>query len=381
MVCVFLSEKIDFSTVIFFFERLNGDEMYSINDSERPMPHKIKVLVKSSVIPYLSEFAFEVDKQLTIGVLKNWINVIFKGYVNTSEHQLVFCDRIVGNNQEIGQLVEDDSNAITFHLVASSGNPISPLDISDLFMDFSNLVEQNALNNLEKVCSSFHGSVKLPIYYQAAIVNNKPCLLKLSTHSKVYVSSNISFLTESKNAYHIFLMPSENVSRYLNRNSQNDSQFSSSSVNSDLHVQNLGADNERFRITFVHLWLFVRLAFFVGLFSVNSSWIRFCTLVIIALQFFCMSLFLFLVLISAVWHTGRLLSMRLFFQRIINRVEDRYRDSLRNGQASLGSESELSQSTSHDQDNHGNNIEEFDWRRNLGYKILAFIVSLFPLTE
>ncbi|KAG4301863.1 hypothetical protein PCK1_001839 [Pneumocystis canis] len=326
--------------------------MHDISNNEGRVSSKVKVRIKSSVVPYLSEFAFEVDKQLTVGALKNQISTIFKEYVDISGQQLILGDRIMENNQEIGQFIKDDSSVVAFRLIAGS-------EISLSFNSFnkstsgSSKTEQNLSDDVSKLYFDSEDCKKLPIYYQAALLNNEPCLLKVSKHPKKRCQ--------------ILLIPPENISQHLDQNVQNNSQFPNTSVNSNLNVQDPGVNNERLRMTFVHLWLFIRLVFFVGLFSVNSSWIRFCTLVVIALQFF-------------FWHTGRLLNMRLFFQRIINRGS-RDQNSLRNGQSSLETGSGISQPISYDQEDYNQHVEEFNWRRNLGYRILIFVISLFPLTE
>ncbi|KAG5519796.1 hypothetical protein PMAC_000069 [Pneumocystis sp. 'macacae'] len=352
--------------------------MYDTDNNEGHVPCKIKVRVKSSMIPYLSEFVFEVNRQLTVGVLKNWISTVFKDYVSISEQHLLFDNYITKNSQEICQFIKDDSNSVTFCLVTVPQSSLLSLGIQDFSMPFNVLgsdlygqdilglgkTEQNTLDETVKLCSGSHDRTLLPVYYQAAIINDELCLLKVPNHFNMYFLDNELFSAEKKSACHVLLMSSGNIAQCINQNVQDNSQLSNTAADSDSRVQNLGISNERLRMAFVHLWLFIRLAFFIGLFSVNSSWIRFCTLVIIALQFF-------------FWHTGRLLSMRLFFQRIINR--DRDQNSFRNEQSSLGSEPGLSQSISHDQ-NHNQDVE-FNWRRNLGYKILTFIISLFPLVE
>ncbi|KTW31723.1 uncharacterized protein T551_00984 [Pneumocystis jirovecii RU7] len=353
--------------------------MYDIDNSDGHMPCKIKVRVKSSMIPHLSEFVFEVNRQLTVGVLKNWISAVFKDYVSISEQQLLSGDCIAKNSQEISQFIKDDPNSVTFHLTTASESSLLSLSVPGLFIPFNVLgcdsfsqdipglgkTEQNTLDETVKSCSGSCDCTWLPIYYQAAVVNNELCLLKILNHSNVCSLDKESFSTEKRSPYRVLLMSSENVVQHINQNVQNNSQFLNTAVDSDSHVQNPGINNERLRMIFVHLWLFIRLAFFVGLFSVNSSWIRFCTLVIIALQFF------------LVWHTGRLLSIRLFFQRIINR--DRDRNSHRNEQSSLGSEPELSQSISHDQGHNQNT--EFNWGRNLGYREQLFMLFFTELIQ
>ncbi|KTW27403.1 hypothetical protein T552_02382 [Pneumocystis carinii B80] len=354
--------------------------MHSINDDKEEVFCKVRVRIKCSVVPYLSEFTIEINKNSTVEVLKSRINSLFKGYINTFDYRLIFDDYIVGNDQSISQFIKEGSDEVIFHLImvskmlsSSSGSQ----DMSMAFNAFSNDIfnhgssgtekaEQNVFNEGNGSSSSHGCHVRLPVYYQAAVVDNKPCLFKVSSYPNIPVLNNGSiFSIGGDNSYQILLMSSENSSQYLNQNVQNDSQFSRTTINPDLHPQDHNANNERLRMAFVHLWLFIRLAFFVGLFSVNSSWIRFCTLVFIALQFF-------------FWHTGHLISLRLFFQRIINR--DRDRNSSRNEQSSLNSEHGLSQSTSYDQED-ANEPVEFNWRRNLGHKILTFIISLFPLTE
>ncbi|KAG5439541.1 hypothetical protein PCANB_002116 [Pneumocystis canis] len=334
--------------------------MHDISNNEGRVSSKVKVRIKSSVVPYLSEFAFEVDKQLTVGALKNQISTIFKEYVDISGQQLILGDRIMENNQEIGQFIKDDSSVVAFRLIAGSEISLSSNSFNKSTSG-SSKTEQNLSDDVSKLYFDSEDCKKLPIYYQAALLkyyldffffsnklSNEPCLLKVSKHPKKRCQ--------------ILLIPPENISQHLDQNVQNNSQFPNTSVNSNLNVQDPGVNNERLRMTFVHLWLFIRLVFFVGLFSVNSSWIRFCTLLIIV-----------------VWHTGRLLNMRLFFQRIINRGRDQ--NSLRNGQSSLETGSGISQPISYDQEDYNQHVEEFNWRRNLGYRILIFVISLFPLTE
>ncbi|QSL65254.1 hypothetical protein MERGE_002563 [Pneumocystis wakefieldiae] len=361
---------------------MRNENMHSTNDDKEESFSKTKVRIKSSVVPYLSEFTIEINRSLTAGVLKNQISSLFKGNINASDYQLIFDDTVVENDQNISQFIKDDSNDVTFHLVMAS-KILSPSsesqDLPMAFNVFSNdlfnhgssgtdKMEQNVSNEGNESSSNDKRHILLPIYYQAAVVDNKPCLFKVSNYPYVSVLNNGSvFSIGGDNPCQILLISSENTSQYSNQNLQNDSQFSRTTVNPDPHPPDHNINNERLRMAFVHLWLFIRLAFFVGLFSVNSSWIRFCTLVFIALQFF-------------FWHTGRLISIRLFFQRIINRDRDRDRDPSRNERSSLNSEHGFSQSTSYDQED-ANEPVEFNWRRNLGYKILTFIISLFPLTE
>ncbi|CCJ29331.1 unnamed protein product [Pneumocystis jirovecii] len=315
--------------------------MYDIDNSDGHMPCKIKVRVKSSMIPHLSEFVFEVNRQLTVGVLKNWISAVFKDYVSISEQQLLSGDCIAKNSQEISQFIKDDPNSVTFHLTTASESSLLSLSVPGLFIPFNVLgcdsfsqdipglgkTEQNTLDETVKSCSGSCDCTWLPIYYQAAVVNNELCLLKILNHSNVCSLDKESFSTEKRSPYRVLLMSSENVVQHINQNVQNNSQFLNTAVDSDSHVQNPGINNERLRMIFVHL----------------CSWIRFCTLVIIALQFF------------LVWHTGH-----------------RDRNSHRNEQSSLGSEPELSQSISHDQGHNQNT--EFNWGRNLGYRVLTFII-------
>ncbi|EMR11004.1 hypothetical protein PNEG_00605 [Pneumocystis murina B123] len=358
---------------------MRNQNMHSIDDDKGESFCKTKVRIKSSVVPYLSEFTIEINRNLTVGVLKNQISSLFKGYINTLDYQLIFDGCVVGNDQNISRFIKDDSNDVTFHLITVSkilsSSSVSQ-DLSMAFNVFSNdlfnhgfsgtdKTEQNVFDEGNDSSSNDRRHIRLPIYYQAAVVDNKPCLFKISNYPSVSVlNSGSVFSIGDDNSCQILLMSPENASQYLNQNLQNDSQFSRTAINPDPHPQDHNVNNDRLRMAFVHLWLFIRLAFFVGLFSVNSSWIRFCTLVFIALQFF-------------FWHTGRLISIRLFFQRIINR--DRDRDPSRNERSSLNSEHGFSQPTSYDQED--TEPVEFNWRRNLGHKILTFIISLFPLTE
>lgn len=353
--------------------------MHDTNNDKEQVSCRVRVQIKSFVIPYLSEFVFQINRSFTVAVLKNWISTVFKGYINELDQRLFFDGCEIEDSQYIGQFIRNDLNEVTFDLImvshcfSSSSKTIDSSMVSNgpaddsLNQDSFKLgkIEHNVLNEGNGFSFNHENYKKLPIYYQAAVINNEPCLLKVSNYSKVSVLNNVSFLsTGSHNSCEVLLMSSGNILQYPNQDVQNNSQSSRNIVNPSPLVQDPDMNNERLRMAFVHLWLFIRLAFFVGLFSVNSSWIRFCTLVFIALQFF-------------FWHTGRLISIRLFFERIINR--NRHRNSPRNERSSFDSESELSRSTSHDQNNDQH--VEFNWRRNLGHKILTFIISLFPLTE